>query len=486
MARLLLRTASGRGQSARLKFLQPPRSLASEVEVNILMMTNTYLPHVGGVACSVKAFAQEYRKRGQRVLIVAPEFPNTSEREHDVVRVPAIQNFNGTDFSVRLPIPGTLTRALTEFDPDIVHSHHPFLLGDTALRVAAKLNAPLIFTHHTMYERYTHYVPGDSPTMQRFVMDLATHYANLCDQVFAPSESIAAVLTERGVETPIKPLPTGVDVARFANGDRERARQRYAIPPNAFVVGHVGRLAPEKNLPFLARATSSFLQRHRKAHFLVVGTGPSEDEVVQVCRRMKVDDRLHLAGVCKGQELVDAYQAMDVFAFASTSETQGMVLNEAMAAGVPVVALDAPGTREVVVDQVNGRLLSGQDTSAFVSALRWVACHDDVDILQSAARETANKFALGRCAERALKAYESLAITSEAQTQVFSRDVGRWESTLRLIETEYHLWSNRAAALRSAIQGNHLTKLRGVRWIKYYGRRFGRTISRRAWTTRLL
>ncbi len=142
--------------------------------MNILMMTNTYLPHTGGVARSVAWFSEEYRRQGHRVLVVAPTFPHAPAEEPDVIRLPAIQNFNGSDFSVRLPAPGLLVGALDRFEPEIVHSHHPFLTGDTALRVASSRNLPLVFTHHTMYEHYTHYVPGDSPPLRRLSERLAT------------------------------------------------------------------------------------------------------------------------------------------------------------------------------------------------------------------------------------------------------------------------------------------------------------------------
>jgi glycosyltransferase involved in cell wall biosynthesis len=166
--------------------------------MNIVMVTNTYSPHVGGVARSVAAFSAEYRRLDHRVLIVAPEFAGMPENETDVVRIPSIQNFNGSDFSVVLPVTGLLTESLDAFKPEIVHAHHPYLLGMTALRIARYRELPLVFTHHTLYEQYTHYVPGDSPTLQRFVIELATHYANLTDQVFAPSESIASLIKERG------------------------------------------------------------------------------------------------------------------------------------------------------------------------------------------------------------------------------------------------------------------------------------------------
>jgi len=164
------------------------------------MMTNAFTPHVGGVARSVQAFTDGYRKRGHWVLVVAPEYENMPEKEADVIRIPAIQHFNGSDFSVILPIPGFLTSAIEKFRPDIVHAHHPFLIGETALRLAHIHELPLVFTHHTMYEQYTHYVPADSRSLKRFVINLSTGYANLCDPVFAPSESVASTLINRGIE----------------------------------------------------------------------------------------------------------------------------------------------------------------------------------------------------------------------------------------------------------------------------------------------
>ena len=156
--------------------------------MNILMMTNTCTPHVGGVARSVERFTSEYRRRGHRVLVVAPIFENMPSQEVDVVRIPAIQHFSGSDFSVVLPIPAFLISAVEAFEPDIVHSHHPFLVGGTALRIAHLHETPLVFTHHTMYEQYTHYVPGNSAVLKRFVIKLTTSYANekrYCPCLFA-------------------------------------------------------------------------------------------------------------------------------------------------------------------------------------------------------------------------------------------------------------------------------------------------------------
>lgn len=418
--------------------------------MNILILTNTFTPHVGGVARSVAAFTEEYRRRGHRVLVVAPEFPDMPGDEVDVVRIPAIQNFNASDFSVVLPIHPPLTATLDAFGPDIVHSQHPFLLGMTAVRIARRRGLPLVFTHHTLYEQYTHYVPGDSPALKRFAIELATRYANLSDQVFAPSESIRDLLQQRGVTTPIAVVPTGVRLEHFAHGDGPAFRRQTGIPQDAFVVGHLGRLAPEKNLEFLARAVADFVASHPQAHFLVVGSGPSETLLRDVFARAGLDARLHIAGILQRQELADALHAMDGFAFASTSETQGMVLTEAMAAGLPVVALDATGVREVVRDGENGRLLLEAAPAAFSAALRWLAerSPEVLRALKHAALDTAEAFSMARSADKALACYESLKPRSAAES---AQAESGWAEAMTAIRTEWDILKSVAGAGDAAL-----------------------------------
>ena len=416
--------------------------------MNILMVTNTFTPHVGGVAKSVASFTETYRQLGHRVLVIAPEFENMPEYETDVIRVPAIQNFNGSDFSVRLPIPGYVFASLDEFRPDIVHSHHPFLLGDTALLIAASFDVPLIFTHHTMHEQYTHYVPLDSPQLKRFVVQLATGYANLSDRVIAPSQSIANILEERGVKTKIEVIPTGVDVQRMSQGNGSTIRERMKIPHGVQVIGHTGRLAPEKNLKFLAEAVAEFIDCHPKVHFLVVGEGPSRNEIESVFKNFSLNSNLHFTGSLKGQDLVDSYHAMDIFAFASKSETQGMVLVEAMAAGVPVVALDAPGARDVITHNKNGWLID-DDPATFVSALRQASLlsKEEEDKLQQALKQTVEEFSMNRSAERSLVIYTTLS--SEQPCPKETED-SLWDSALRVIEEEWKIWENIADSAGAA------------------------------------
>ncbi len=425
--------------------------------MNIVMMTNTYTPHVGGVARSVASFAEAFRDQGHRVLIVAPVFPDMPADEPDVARIPAIQNFNGSDFSVVLPVPGKLDEALDAFAPDIIHAHHPFLIGSTALRIAAERGCPLVFTHHTLYEAYTHYVPGDSAALKRFVIELSTYYANSCDAVFAPSESVAELLIQRGVHSALQVVPSGIDIAAVSSGDGVGFRRRAGISPNARVIGHVGRLAAEKNLAYLADAFCQAAQADPGLECLIVGEGSAAEGIDQRFAQQGLSKRLHRPGALVASDLADAYAAMDSFGFASHTETQGMVLAEAMAAGLPVIALDAPGAREIVRDQYNGRLLAASaSTKAFAHAIFQLFALSKADWrgLSAHTQQTASAFSIEHAAQLALGAYAN--VLKAASLRQRDRDTARaaWQGSLRRVQAEWSVLSGMARAAGKAIGGD--------------------------------
>lgn len=317
-------------------------------------MTNTYLPHVGGVARSVSSFTREYLRLGHDVLVVAPDFKQSAApfEESHVERVPAITNFNDSEFAVRLPLTD-LSDRIRSFDADIVHTHHPFLFGETALREGAIRNVPVVFTYHTNYEDYVYTLPfvGKKVGARTMAMAYAAIFANRCDGVIAPSESVRKILLARGVHVPIRVIPTGIDVDGIAGADRTAFRRRIGIPSDRFVVGHVGRLAPEKNLAYLAKSVALFMMDEPESVFLVVGSGPEEETIRKAFEKEGIADQLLFAGKRTGIELYEAYKAMDVFAFASKSETQGLVIAEAMAAGLPIVALRATGSTDALAGE---------------------------------------------------------------------------------------------------------------------------------------
>jgi glycosyltransferase involved in cell wall biosynthesis len=264
--------------------------------------------------------------------------------------------------------------------------------------------------------------------------------------VFAPSESVRELLRERGVTTPIEIVPTGVDLAAFEGGSGAGFRAAAGIPEDAFVVGHLGRLAPEKNLGFLAAAVAAYARSAPRAHFLVVGSGTSSEAIRAVFERDGLADRVHLVGPLVPPLLASAYRAMNLFVFASTTETQGMVVTEAMACGLPVIALDAPGIREVVRDRGNGRLLAEKSVRAFAGALAWCA---DLPAearsgLAARALETARDLSLERTVSTALDHYARLRGRGFDGEQA---DIDLWEESVRLVGAQWDILVGVAGAV---------------------------------------
>jgi len=188
---------------------------------------------------------------------------------------------------------------------------------------------------------------------------------------------------------------------------------------------------------------------HPKTHVLVVGEGPARNEIESVFKKSSLDSNLHFTGSLKGQDLVDSYHAMDIFAFTSKSETQGMVLVEAMAAGVPVVALDAPGARDVVTHQKNGWLIDSDDPAAFISALKQASftSKEEKEKLQQALQQTAEEFSMNHSVEQSLALYTTLS--SEQPCSKETED-SLWDSAMRVIEEEWKIWENIANSAEAA------------------------------------
>jgi glycosyltransferase involved in cell wall biosynthesis len=296
-----------------------------------------------------------------------------------------------------------------------------------------------------MYEHFTHYAPLDSPRMKRFATELSTGYADLCDAVIAPSKTIAEILRERGVHTPIHVLPTGVDLDRFASGDGARFRRAEKIPADSIIVGHVGRLATEKNLDFLVHCLVEHARGNPRIHVVIVGDGPESSAIDAQFQNAGLSHRLHLTGTLAARQLADVYRSMNVFAFASRVETQGLVLAEAMAAHVPVVAIDAPAVRDVVRDRSNGRLVVGEETSSFVEALDWATSPENCPGLEIGTATTAKSYSIETTGRKLANLYKSLE--RRVARPAYSHTESVWSVARRRLHKEWLLAVHRGHAL---------------------------------------
>lgn len=380
------------------------------------MFSNPYAPSVGGTEKSVGTFAADLRALGHEVLVVTVQAGTGEPDEAGLLRLsggfgsPDSPDFGGVSESEWVDSP--LSSALDRFRPEILHAHQPFLLGRLAFSESLRLDLPLVLTHHTLYARGADRVHwGDLAELESATESLAMAYSNGCDAVIAPTASVAEILREKGVALPIDLVATGIDCAGFAGGERHRFRERHGIPARSWVVGHLGRLIPSKRVAFLAEATARFLAISPGAWALFCGEGEAADEIRARFEARGVGDRLVLLGNLGDAEVADAYAAMDLFTFGSVTDTQGIVLLEAMAAGLPVLAPRATGPQDLVRDGVCGRLLDPEATpEAFAEALGDLANMSGSPAFArfaAAARREAGRYDRRRCAEALVRVYDS-------------------------------------------------------------------------------
>jgi glycosyltransferase involved in cell wall biosynthesis len=375
--------------------------------LRIGLFTNNYLPMLGGVTRAVETVRVGLERLGHTVVVIAPGMvPEAGDS--GVLRVPALPAPTYPEFSLPLPFTPRLDRRVRDLSLDVFHAQHPFLLGATARRLARTVGRPLVFTYHTLYDRYAHYVPLPPGPVARMALAWSTRFANAADLVIAPSEALAERIKGQGVRRRVEVVPTGIDLDRFEPGDRAGARAALGLPAEGPLLAYVGRLDREKNLPLLLEAFAHVSARIPEARLLLVGRGRREGQLRDQVARLGALDRVRFVGGVAPEDVVTYYQAADLFVFASTTETQGLAVLEAMAVGRPVVAVRASGVEEAVLDGVTG-LLTAEDPSALASAA--VEVLEDPGLaakLATGGREAAHRFAAPALASRLASLYDGL------------------------------------------------------------------------------
>lgn len=324
--------------------------------MRVALFTNNYLPFRGGVTTAVETLRAGLVAGGHPAWIFAPAARGAAADPPFVFRYPSIPAPTYPGFGV--PVPGSprLARVARDLRPDVIHVQHPFLLGGTGRRLARRLGVPLVFTYHTRYEKYAHYVPLPERLVAALAVRLACRFAGRADLVVAPSASIADTLRARGVRTTIAVVPTGVPLDQFRPGDRAAAREALGLAPARLVCLYVGRLDREKSVERVIEAFTLVASALPEVELLLVGQGSHAEALRRCAAASPAGDRIRFVGSHAREDLPPFYRAADLFLFASETETQGLVLAEAHACGLAAVAVRASGVEEVVVDGETGLL----------------------------------------------------------------------------------------------------------------------------------
>ncbi len=326
--------------------------------MRIGIFTNNYLPNPYGVTSSIESFREEFEKMGHQVYIFAPKWKGYQDKNSNIFRYPSIDIKIKIRFPLAIPYSRKMDKILKNLDLDIIHAQHPNLLGTVAKKWAHKKNIPLVFTWHTLYDRYTNYVPFiPKKIVSAWIIKKASQYANQADGIVAPTDSIVPILRKWGVESEIRAIPTGVTEKFFQNPQSQLVKGKLGIKEDELVLCLVSRLTEEKNIDFIFQAIIPILKKNSKIKFLIAGNGYLLPKLKQYGVKEKLEKQIIFSGVVAKKDLKNYYQAGDIFLCASQTETQGMIISEAMYMGLPIVAVKSTGINSLVLNQGNGLLV---------------------------------------------------------------------------------------------------------------------------------
>ncbi len=380
------------------------------VNLKIALVTDTYFPRVNGVSTSTKIFSETFKKMGYEVHIYAPHYSDDEETSTTVHRFPSWYLwFDPEDRVARTSNPA-LIKSFIEEKFDIVHTQTPFTLGKAAITWGRQTQSKIIHTYHTLFtsyvEHYLWFIPKlvSIPWTRRY----SRTYCNACDRIIAPSQAMKQELLSYHIEKPIDVVPTGIDVDKFEGKNPVRFRNKYGFNSSDRILLFMGRVAKEKNIDFLLKVFEGLNNKVTHLRLLIAGEGPDKKRLMNLVQKMKLEKKVFFVGYLRDEDWKDCYAAADIFIFASITETQGLVVTEAMMAGTPVVAVSAMGVKDVMQEE-RGGILVKLDVEDFTNAIFKLLTN--TDLYEQKKSETiieAQKWSSMEMAKKMIKIYESL------------------------------------------------------------------------------
>jgi 1,2-diacylglycerol 3-alpha-glucosyltransferase len=328
--------------------------------MRILMISDVYFPRVNGVSTAIMTLRRELKQGGHEITLIAPEYEAAAQREADIIRIPSRGVWlDPEDRMMKRGAIDALIPRLRAQSFDIVHIHTPFVAHYAGLKIARALGVPCVETYHTFFEEYLfHYVPVLPKAMMRYLARaFSRSQCAALDGLVVPSQPMLDALHGYGITTRAQVIPTGLELNDFAGGDGATFRNKHGIALDRPVLLFVGRVAHEKNIGFLLQVLGRVRESIPDVLLMVAGEGPASESLKAQAATMTLGDAVRFVGYLdRATELLDCYRAADLFVFSSRTETQGLVLLEAMALGVPVVALAVMGTADVLSENRGARI----------------------------------------------------------------------------------------------------------------------------------
>ena len=339
--------------------------------LRIGLFTDTYAPQVNGVSISLQLISEGLQRAGHQVTIFAPRIPGYTDDKPGIVRLPSLKYLNDPPIYVAVLGTPRSTWSLTRKHFDVLHAHSPLTVGLLAYFTASTKNLPLIYTYHTSITDYTHYLKiiGGTGVIRHAARWFSTTSTNLGDQIVVPSPKFHRLLLEQKVTKPIHTIPNGIDLSNFKTAKHPGVfRNRLGVKPDASILLSVGRVDPEKRLDFLIDSFVRLADRIPEAHLVFAGDGSARKKLEEHAAATNVNDRIHFLGMVNRADLPDLLHDATVFLSASTTEVHPISVIEAIASGLPMVAVQDEAFEGMILENENGRL-TPLDVGAFSDAL---------------------------------------------------------------------------------------------------------------------
>jgi 1,2-diacylglycerol 3-alpha-glucosyltransferase len=336
--------------------------------LKILFISDVYFPRVNGVSTSIRTFVGQLQEMGHEVHLIAPDYGIATEDEARIKRIPSRKiYFDPEDRLMKYGLAIDRLLELRREKYDLIHIHTPFIAHYLGQKLAHLLDVPCVETYHTFFEDYLHhYLPWIPKGMARGIARFVSRrQCNGVDAIVAPSKPMLDVLRQYGVKAKAEVIPTGLQAQSFAAADGNAFREKHGIPLDRPMMLYIGRVAFEKNIDFLLRMAVELREMQPEILLVVAGEGPAEQSLHQLSKELNLQQNIKFIGYMdRNTELNGCYKAADVFVFSSKSETQGLVIIEAMAQGTPVVAIAEHGTKSILIEG-DGALIAPEDKVIF-------------------------------------------------------------------------------------------------------------------------
>ena len=383
--------------------------------MHIGFYTNAYHPTISGVVTSVSSFRDALSNLGNNVFVFAPHAENFEDEEPFIFRYPSVDIPTFPDLPLVIPISPAIDHIMPALKLDVIHSHHPFLLGQTAAQEAEKMDLPLVFTFHTRYREYSHYISLNQEFVKEQIDRWLCEYIEKVHHIITPSESMQHFLLEKyGLSDQITTIPTGINFAHFQKAKRKEMKLKRGWGDNLILLS-VGRLALEKNWETLLKAVAGVVQKYPAIKLVILGEGSEHKELLNLAADLGISEKVEFPGKIEPDDVPNYLAAGDIFCFASVTETQGLATLEAMAAGLPVAAVEASGTSDVVENGEHG-FLTPNDSAALAQAIEKLISDPDLrKKMGEAARIRAKEFDITNQSQKLLAVYETAKEAAKAR-----------------------------------------------------------------------